>query len=387
MKNDVQRCDLLKSAMEQAQLTGLLCCSPTDVLMLTGYWPVMGASLAFALADGTVCAIVPKDEFELASATSDARIVTYEPETLHRLTSPAESIVDPLRQLLNEISLAKGSIGLALDDATVAVPYQAINIFRDAISGVLHSAQPGLTSVSAGETIKRLKGVMTRLEIEQLRRAAGLASAGFAEAECAIVAGRREDEVAADVGAAFDRVANTGFERGLGFFFCMSGPNSATAAGAFAQTRRRVLEQGDLVMIHTNTAGDGYWTDITRTYVVGAPSERQQRMYAAIAEARQAALQAVAPGVSTKLVDAAARDVLTQHGFGAQFKHAAGHGVGFAAADPNAIPRIHPESTDILQPGMTFNIEPAIYFDGYGGMRHCDVIACTEAGAEVLTDF
>ena len=110
-------------------------------------------------------------------------------------------------------------------------------------------------------------------------------------------------------------------------------------------------------------------------------------MYDAIAEARASAIRAVAPGVPTKAIDAAAREVLTRHGFGSEFKHAVGHGVGFAAADPNAIPRMHPESPDTLQPGMTFNIEPAIYFEGDSGMRHCDVIACNETGAEVLTDF
>jgi Xaa-Pro dipeptidase len=79
--------------------------------------------------------------------------------------------------------------------------------------------------------------------------------------------------------------------------------------------------------------------------------------------------------------------VLKSHGFGDAFKHATGHGVGFAAADANALPRIHPKSPDILKTGMTFNIEPAIYIEEIGGMRHCDVVACTDSGAELLTDF
>ena len=387
MKNDPQRRHLLQQAIHDAGLAGLLCCSPTDVLLLTGYWPVMGASVAVASADGNVSAIVPKDEVELAKATSDAEILPYEPETLHRLSDPATSLADPLHQLLGQLGLSKGKLGLALSDGTLAVPYQAINAFRNSIVTTLQSAAAQATPVDASETLAALKGVLTTVELDQLRHASRLASAGFTEAEKAIVAGRREDEVAADINAAFARVANDGFQRGVGFYFCMSGPNSAKAAGAYARTRRRTLEKGDLVMIHTNTAGDGYWTDITRTYVVGAVSDKQQRMYDAIAEAREAALKAIAPGVPTRQIDAAARNILTRHGFGSEFKHAVGHGVGFAAADPNAVPRMHPESPDILQPGMTFNIEPAIYFDGEGGMRHCDVIACTESGAEVLTDF
>ncbi len=235
--------------------------------------------------------------------------------------------------------------------------------------------------------LDRLKSVKTATEMDHIRRASRLAASGFAEAERAIAPGRREDEVAADIGAAFARIASDGFERGDGYFFCMSGPNSAKAAGAYARTRRRVIEEGDLVMIHANTVGDGYWTDITRTFIAGNPSGEQQKMREAIEEARTAALAAIAPGVTAKLVDKAARDVLKKHGFGAEFKHATGHGVGFAAANPDALPRIHPRSPDVLMAGMTFNIEPAIYIDGVGGMRHCDVVACTESGAEVLTDF
>jgi Xaa-Pro dipeptidase len=167
----------------------------------------------------------------------------------------------------------------------------------------------------------------------------------------------------------------------------MSGPNSVKAAAAYARTRRRVLQKGDLVMIHANTVGDGYWTDITRTFVVDAHSSSQQRMREAITEARTAALRTVSPGAPAQAIDAAARDVLTRYGFGSRFTHPTGHGVGFAAADPEAIPRIHPKSPDVLEAGMTFNIEPAIYCDGIGGMRHCDVVACTDSGADVLTTF
>lgn len=223
--------------------------------------------------------------------------------------------------------------------------------------------------------------------MDLLRRACKLAAAGFQEAGAAIVRGRHEDEIAADIGAAFARVANHGFERGSGYFFCMSGPNSFKAAGAFARTRSRAVEDGDLVMIHANTVGDGYWTDITRTYVAGRANEMQQRMQSAIAGARSAALNAIRPGACASAVDAAARDVLASRGFKKAFKHATGHGVGFAAADPNAVPRLHPQSPDRLEVGMTFNVEPALYIEGIGGIRHCDVVACTGSGAEVLTDF
>ena len=86
-------------------------------------------------------------------------------------------------------------------------------------------------------------------------------------------------------------------------------------------------------------------------------------------------------------MDRAARAVLEERSLGKEFKHATGHGVGFAAIDHNARPRLHPVSDDVLRVGMTFNVEPAVYFDDWGGLRHCDVVTVTHSGAEVLTPF
>ena len=140
-------------------------------------------------------------------------------------------------------------------------------------------------------------------------------------------------------------------------------------------------------MIHGNTCADGYWTDITRTYTVGAPPERHRELRRSILEARAAGLQAIRPGVTGRDVDAAVRGVMESHDLGKAFRHATGHGVGFAAANPHGQPRIHPLSHDILEEGATFNVEPAAYFDGYGGIRHCDIVAVTATGVDVMTEF
>jgi Xaa-Pro aminopeptidase len=303
------------------------------------------------------------------------------------MTNPSDSLLEPLQELAKRVPLDHGSVGINRVAGSQPASYQSVHRFRDTAGPLLHHAYPGIEVVAADPIFDQLQAIKTPVEIDQVRRACSLAQSGFDEAVNAIAGGRREDEVAADIGAAFARVANRGFERGAGYFFCMSGPNSYKASGAYARTRSRVLEAGDLVMIHANTVGDGYWTDITRTYVVGKSNDQQRQMQDAIAEARKAALDAVRPGAAGADVDAAARGVLTHHGFGKAFKHGTGHGVGFAAADGNALPRIHPKSPDKLEAGMTFNIEPAIYIEGVGGMRHCDVVTCTESGAEVLTDF
>ncbi len=374
-------------ALETTQLDALVCFSPTNVLLLSGFWPVMATSIAAVSASGEAMVLVPEDEQELARATSDARLMPYLPETLHRLTSPSEALAKPVQELISALRLDGKRVGVDLQGASEGVSYQSQHRFRDSAAGLLAGAPSGISVVAADDLLAELRSLKTPVELDLIRRACALAGAGFGAAGHAVTAGKREDEAAAAIEAAYARVALDGFERGRGYFYCMSGPNSAKAAGAYARTRSRTIADGDCVMIHTNTVGDGYWTDITRNYVPGKRSDKQKHMADAISEARQAALDKVKPGVPAKDVDAAARGVLKQAGFGPQFKHATGHGVGFSAANANALPRIHPESPDTLEAGMTFNIEPAIYFDGEGGMRHCDVVACTDHGAEVLTNF
>jgi Xaa-Pro aminopeptidase len=387
MAKDPQRNEIIRKALESKGLAALFCFTPASVLLLSGYWPVMGSSVAFFQRDGRVTVVLPEDELDLAMATSDAELVAYKPGRLNSTRTPAEALIEPLRSLSGHLHIGAGDIGTVLQDNSEANPYLSLHHFNHTVTNLVAQACPAAKLVAADDLLRRLQAVNTTTEVDLIRRAANLARVGFAAATTAIAAGRREDEVAADIESAFSRVANNGFERGHGHFFCMSGPNSTKAAGAFARTRTRVLQEGDIVMIHANTTGDGYWTDISRTYVVGTPNDRQESMTAAIAEAREAALKAVAPGVKAKAVDAAARDVLARHGFRDAFKHSTGHGVGFAAADGNALPRIHPASPDVLEEGMTFNIEPAIYIEGIGGMRHCDVVSCAGSGPKVLTDF
>lgn len=384
---DQQRREIVLQALRALEVRALFCYAPSDVLLLTGYWPVMGTSLAVMSDEGAVVAIVPEDELELAQATTSADLVSYKPGSLHSLTTAAQALEQPVQALSQRLKLGQGRLGVVQGEGMQPSSYLAANRFRESIESLLQQAFPGCVLIPADTCVARLRSVLTLSEINKLRRGCSLSRSAFALAEQAIAPGRREDEIASEINACFARMAQDGFERGNGYFFCMSGPNSAKASGAYARTRQRMLEPGDLVMIHANTVGDGFWTDITRTYVVGEPGEKQQRMRRAIDEARAAALASIRPGVRASEVDQAARSMLESYGFGPKFKHGLGHGVGFAAADANAMPRLHPHSPDVLEAGMTFNVEPAIYFDGWGGLRHCDVVLCTETGAEVLTAF
>ncbi len=388
MAIDPERHSRVIAMLREEKLDALICSAPTEVLLLTGYWPVIGNSIAIFTAAGEVHVLLPEDEHEIAAHSSNAVLTDFLPEQLHMLTTPKEAIEKPLTHLCRKLSITQARVGMELEQNLQPASYAVTACYRSSLRDLLQEEFPKMTIVAADSQLERLKASKTAVELERMQAIAKAAEAGFNAAPDAIHEGLREADIAAANQSAFERSPiATRMQRGYGFFYCMSGPNSASAAAAFARTRQRIVEAGDLVMIHANTCCDGYWTDITRTWTAGEPTEKQIYMREAIMEARLAALDVIGPGKHAKEVDQAARSVLDKYGYGKEFKHALGHGVGYAAANAKGRPRIHPASPDVLEAGMTFNVEPAIYFDGYGGMRHCDVVAVTATGVQVLTEF
>jgi Xaa-Pro aminopeptidase len=263
--------------------------------------------------------------------------------------------------------------------------YAALNLYGEAMPQFLFELLPEARIESARELLEDLRSIKTPAEIAGIRRACEVARSAFAQAVLHVKEGATETQVAGAMRAPL--MASTDHQRADGFAYCMCGPNASEAYKAYQKSSQRRLQNGDLVLCHCNSFVGGYWTDITRTYSVGQPNDRGKRMVDAILAARQAALNAIRPGVKACDVDSAARGVIARHGFAEQFVHPTGHGCGFAAIDHNARPRLHPKSNEVLKPGMVFNVEPGIYFKGECGMRHCDMVAVAESGAEVLTPF
>jgi Xaa-Pro aminopeptidase len=125
---------------------------------------------------------------------------------------------------------------------------------------------------------------------------------------------------------------------------------------------------------------DGYCGDLTRTVVLGSPSEAQQRQYDAVLKTNSDALEAMQPGADCRAVDAVARRTLVEAGFD-DFGHGLGHGLGLEVHESPRLSRI---STDVLEPGMVVTNEPGLYLED-GGVRIEDCVLITEAGPEVLT--
>ncbi|HEX9680384.1 MAG TPA: M24 family metallopeptidase, partial [Anaerolineales bacterium] len=160
-----------------------------------------------------------------------------------------------------------------------------------------------------------------------------------------------------------------------------SGPNSAMPHAV--PTDRR-LQSGDLLIVDWGASVRGYFSDLTRTFALGDVDPELERIHRLVVQANSAGRDAVRPSATCASVDAAARQVIESAGYGAAFPHRTGHGLGLEAHEP---PFIRGDNPVVLEPGMTFTVEPGVYLSGRGGVRIEDNIVVTEAGADTLSDF
>ena len=156
--------------------------------------------------------------------------------------------------------------------------------------------------------------------------------------------------------------------------------------GAFPhhQTGDTVLRDGDAVVMDIGGGQNGYSSDITRMAVIGRPPEGYEAVHAVVEAAVQAAMRAARPGVQAKVVDAAARDVIADAGYGEYFVHRTGHGMGVEVHEQ---PYLTSVSETVLETGMVFSIEPGIYLPGRFGIRLEDIIILREEGPEIFSDL
>lgn len=387
-QRDEQRIGLVQSVLREHNLDAIVVSLPSHVLLLTRYYPVVGVSIAICTRDSEITLVAPEDEKQFAEQGWAAHVEYFQPVTLDELPPLQQSVIAPLKRAAARLQLSSGRIGVESGPASEPSSYSAFNCYGSALYDIAKEVWPGAELVNAQAVLRHLCAVKTSAELRKIRTACSIAAAAFEAGRKRIMPEASEIELAANFTGAFaTAAASAGIDRQHAFLYCMSGPKSAQAYYAYAHSTDRKLGRRDWALVHCNSHVGGYWTDITRTYVMGKHTDRHQEMFRAVLEARDAALAAIRPGMKASGVDAAAREVIEKHGFKDRFKHQTGHGVGFGAIDAHAIPRIHPQSDDVLETGMVFNIEPAIYREGFGGVRQCEMAAVTDTGAELLTPF
>ncbi|SEO85608.1 M24 family metallopeptidase [Trujillonella endophytica] len=233
-------------------------------------------------------------------------------------------------------------------------------------------ALPGSALELAAPVLDRLRMVKTAAEVEELAAAGAAIDRVHARMGAFLRVGRTEAEVGADIAAAILAEGHVGVD----FTIVGSGPNGASP---HHELSGRVVEAGDLVVVDIGgELPSGYRSDCTRTYVVGGePDAGTAEWYAVLQEAQRAAVASVRPGTTAEAVDAVARQVITDAGWGEQFIHRTGHGIGM---DTHEAPYIVAGNELPLVPGMTFSVEPGIYHAGRCGARIEDIVVCTAEG-------
>ncbi len=233
----------------------------------------------------------------------------------------------------------------------------------------------GIELVPLNNVVSPLRMVKSAEELEKIRHACGIADATFTHIQRMIQPGVSEYDLALDMEFFIRRQG-----AGLAFdFIVASGHRSALPHGRASD---KILESGDFLTFDFGASYQGYNSDITRTVVVGEATDKHHEIYNQVLKCQLAALEMMKPGVAARDVDAKAREVLDEKGLAQYFGHGLGHGLGRLVHDAG---RLASSSTDVLEPGQVWTVEPGVYLPGWGGVRIEDDVVVTQDGIEVLT--
>lgn len=350
--NVLNRLNALKeNAFEQRGFDGFLIANEYNMLYFTG-------------CPGLACVLIP----EKGNNTVYVYNVNYE-----QAKAEAKDF---------EIELVKRGDNLM---EKIAKQIKAINIQRLAIDALSHENYRNLARKLRGETRLKIKSnlvwelrkIKDENELELMRKAGELTTEGMRVAYEVVRPGMKEFEVAGEIEYAMRKCGcwGTAFET-----IVASGVRSAFPHGGCTD---KAIRSGDLLVVDIGATYHHYRSDMTRTLVAGKPSEKQKKIYDIVRLAQEQAYQAVKPKAKATKIDAVARKIIEDAGYGEYFVHGLGHGVGLEVHEP---PTLSPESKDKLMIGNVVTIEPGIYIIGFGGFRVEDTVAVRKGKAAKLTN-
>ncbi len=343
------RCDEVASG---DPLDALVVTTPTNVRYLSGFTGssgtlIVSGSRSFLVTDGRYGEQAPQ---ELKASGVDSEVI----------------IGSSMDTLVAETISAIGARRVGLEASSLSWGRQ--RKLAELLEGVELSATEGLV-----ESVREIKDAG---EIDRIRSAAHIVDQAFAEIRPIIVDGTTERQVAAELDAAMRRrgASDRSFET-----IVASGRRGALP---HARPSDEPICEGDLVIIDCGAIVDGYCSDMTRTVPVGDIDSALRDILEVVIAAHDAGVGAVAAGVDAARVDAAARAVIAEAGWGDRFIHGTGHGVGL---DIHESPRIAATSDATLAAGHVITVEPGVYLPEVGGARFEDTLAVTKRGSVSLT--
>ncbi len=324
-----------------------------------------------------------------------AWLTGYQPHITERLTmlvlSPDRkpTLVVPRLERGDAEESAAGPLLSFVDWMDGSDPYEAAStLFRpDAEFGIsdsawalhllrLRQAMPDVSYRGLSDCLPMLRAVKDAGELARLAAAGAAADAAYRDIIGTRFAGRRETEVACDLAAL---LRQHGHEQ-IDFTIVGSGPNGANP---HHEAGDRLIQPGDTVVLDFGGLRFGYGSDTTRTVSVGEPGPEVRAVHEIVRQAQEAAVNAVRPGVTCADIDQVARKIIADAGYGDNFIHRTGHGIGVTTHEP---PYIVTGEAQPLVPGMCFSVEPGIYFADRFGVRIEDIVTVTEDGVQRLNN-
>jgi Xaa-Pro aminopeptidase len=349
-----ERLDRAREAMRARGVDALLVGPSADLRYLVGYHalPLERLTLLVVPAGGAARLVVPALEAARAEemgADRHAPLVVW---------GETEDPVAAVRSLLEDAGAAGGT--LAVQDR-----------LWTSFTLRLQSALPDASWVAGSEVMRRLRLRKDADERQALRDVGAAIDAVHARVPELLRPGRTEAEVGRDIA---ELILEDHDE--VNFVIVASGPNGASP---HHETGSRVLEEGDAVVVDIGGTRQGYCSDVTRDYAVGHLPDGYADLHAVLEGAQEAAVEAVRPGVTAASIDAAARALITDAGYGDRFIHRTGHGIG---VEEHEEPWIVAGNDEPLVPGMAFSVEPGIYVPDRYGARIEDIVLVTDDGVE-----
>lgn len=363
MSADVDaRLDAVQSRLADREVEGLILFPSPNLYYLSGFHEEPGERHLLLIVTPESAAFVAPTMYEshIRDASTIASIRTWDDSD-----DPVAVVDDVL-----------ASTGLAGTDGRVLLDDGMFALFVLDLQSLLPRASFGLAS----DVLEELRITKDAAELDALRRAAAISDAACMaiRRRGSEIVGMTEREVVSMIGREIDGLGGDGFSFDP---IVGSGPNGAKP---HHRSGDRQIEAGDPVVLDFGTVVDGYPGDQTRTVVfAGDPPAEFERVHQTVLAAFEAGVAAVAPGVTAETVDAAARSVIDEAGYGDAFVHRTGHGVGLEVHEP---PYIVEGNTLTLEPGMVHSVEPGIYLEGRFGVRIEDLVVVTDDGCEQLND-
>jgi len=358
-----RRFERAQELMRQHQIDAIVLIGGTSLIYFTGirWWNSERLFVCVLPQKGAPFYVCPafeeeraREQMREAPSGKDSRVYTWQEDE------------DPY------VLVSKGLRDLGISAGKIGIEERVTFVFSDSI----RSALPGVETVSATPVTAGCRAVKSPAELKLMQLANDVTLSVYEAAWKSIHPGVTNRQVSDWIGAGYELV---GFP---GDASCQVDSYSALPHGSI---QPQVIKEGSIALIDDGCVVDGYESDISRTFVIGKPTSKMNKVFEIVHRAQAAALAVARPGVPCGSVDAAARKVIDDAGFGpgyAHFSHRVGHGIGM---DGHEWPYLVKGNSTLLEPGMTFSDEPGIYLLGEFGVRLEDDMHITEDAAKLFT--